>query len=77
MAEGDDPTALATMGDIKAIEKAIGSTIDAKFLELQTLILQLKEAQVIPPNPTLEDALSTWRTHLTAHCSYNSFFNTE
>ena len=44
MVEGDDPTAPATMADIKAIEKSIGSTIDAKFLELQNLILQLKEA---------------------------------
>ena len=48
MAEGDDPSAPATMADIKAIEKTIGSTIDAKFLELQNLILQLKEARVTP-----------------------------
>ena len=48
MAEGDDPTAPTTMGDIKAIEKSIESTIDAKFLELQTLILQLKDAKDTP-----------------------------
>ena len=48
MAEGDDPTAPATMADISAIEKSLGTTIEAKFLELQNLILQLKEARVTP-----------------------------
>ena len=59
MAEGDDPSAPATMADIKAIEKSLGSAIDAKFLELQNLILQLKEARVTPPNPPLEDPLAS------------------
>ena len=60
MVEGDDPTAPATMADIKAIETSIGSTIDAKFLELQNLILQLKDAKdTPPPNPILEDALAS------------------
>ena len=48
MAEGDDPTAPATMADLKAIETSIGSALEAKFLEVQNLILQLKEAKDTP-----------------------------
>ena len=59
MVEGDDLTVPATMADIKAIESSIGSTIEAKFLELQNLILQLKDPKDPPPNPILEDALAS------------------
>ena len=59
MADGVDLTVLATMADIKAIETSIGSTIDAKFLELQNLILQLKEGKDSPPAPSLEDPLAS------------------
>ena len=37
MVEGDDLTVPATMADIKAIEKSIGSALEARFLELQNL----------------------------------------
>ena len=49
----------ATMADIKAIETSIGSTIDAKFLELQNLILALKEGKDSPQKPPLEDPLAS------------------
>ena len=59
MADGDDLTVPTTMADIKAIETSIGSTIEAKFLELQNLILQLKDTKDSPPKPTLEDTLAS------------------
>ena len=59
MAEGDDPTAPATMADIKAIERSIGSALEARFLELQNLILQLKDNKDLPPKPPLEDTLAS------------------
>ena len=59
MADGDDLLVLATVADIKEIETSIGSTIDAKFLELQNLILQLKDTKGSPPKPTLEDTLAS------------------
>ena len=59
MVDGVDLTVPTSMADIKAIETSIGSTIDAKFLELQNLILQLKEDKDSTPKPTLEDSLAS------------------
>ena len=59
MADGDDLSVPATMADIKAIETSIGSTIEAKFHELQNLILQLNDTKSSTPKPTLEDTLAS------------------
>ena len=57
MAGTPDPSAPATMGDLKSIETSIGLTLEAKFLELSNLILALKEAKEPPEKPILEGSL--------------------
>ena len=59
MGDETDLTVPATMTDIKAIETSTGSTIDAKFLELQNLILQLKETKDSPRKTPLEGTLAS------------------
>ena len=49
-------TTPATMGDLKSIETSIGSTMDAKFLELQSFFLQLKVDKDSLEKPALEDS---------------------
>ena len=56
MADGVDLTLPATMADLKSIETLIGSTIDAKFLELQNLILALKDSKDPVEKLGLEDS---------------------
>ena len=59
MADGVDLTLPATRADIKSSETSIGSTIDAKFLELQNLFLALNEGKDSPRKPPLEDSLAS------------------